>query len=315
MTMNDTWGYRVDDPRWKSAGTLIRTLSDVASKGGNFLLNVGPTGKGEIPPESIARLKAIGAWMSVNGEAIYGTDASPFERLPFGRATRKGDRTIYLHVFERPAGGTLRIPGLKSAPHRVSVLGDSAAAAKSELTSEGLVLSIGDAGAGGGDVTVVKLEFAAPFVVDPTAALPRPSADGSLRLGPDDAIVHDGTLCTERFPTGDKSKSLGCWTDPKTWISFDALLPQAGRYRVELDYACAPGSAGSEVVLGVDGSRIGSAVNTASTGAWTEFGVIELGVVDLLPGRRSLELRALKKVGEGVLNLRAVRLVPVTSAK
>ena len=311
MTMNDTWGYRLDDARWKPAGTLVRTLVDVASKGGNFLLNVGPTGTGEIPPESIARLKAIGAWMSVNGEAIYGTDASPFERLPFGRATRKGDRTLYLHVFERPAGGVLKIPGLKSAPQRASVLGDSAAALKSKITTDGVVVSIGGTGAADRDVTVIKLEFAAPFVVDPTAALPRPSADGTLKLGTDDAVVHDGTLCTERFPTGDKSPSLGCWTNPKTWVTFDAILPAAGRYRVSLDYACAPTSAGSEVAFELDGERVGLPATTSSTGAWSEFGVLDLGTVELRPGRRSFGLRALQKRGDGVMNLRGLRLVAV----
>lgn len=110
MTMNDTWGYKLYDKNWKSATTLIRYLIDTASKGGNYLLNVGPTGKGEIPPASIDRLKEIGKWMKVNKESIYGTSASPFAELPFnGRCTRKVGK-LYFHVFEWPENKELRVP-------------------------------------------------------------------------------------------------------------------------------------------------------------------------------------------------------------
>jgi len=98
MTMNHTWGYRKSDHDWKSAETLIRNLIDVASKGGNYLLNVGPKPDGTFPEASIERLKAIGKWMDVNGESIYGTQASPFGPLPWGRCTNKeekGKTTLY----------------------------------------------------------------------------------------------------------------------------------------------------------------------------------------------------------------------------
>lgn len=116
MTMNDHWGFNKADHNWKSSTTLIRNLVDIASKGGNFLLNVGPTGEGEIPQASLERLAAIGRWMKVNGESIYGTTASPFtEKFDWGRVTAKGD-TIYLHVFKRPADGVITLPGdIKSA--------------------------------------------------------------------------------------------------------------------------------------------------------------------------------------------------------
>jgi len=106
MTMNDHWGYNKNDKNFKSAREMLRMLADIASKGGNYLLNIGPTADGVFPQESIDRLKEIGNWMKTNGEAIYGTQASPFKSLSWGRCTQKqltGGARLYLHVFDWPA--------------------------------------------------------------------------------------------------------------------------------------------------------------------------------------------------------------------
>jgi len=126
MTMNDTWGYRKDDQNWKSAETLIRQLIDSASKGGNYLLNIGPTAAGEIPPPSVERLQAIGQWMQRNGESIYATQASPFAAPAWGRCTRKsladGTTRLYLHVFDWPSDGKLTVADAPGAPKRAMLL-------------------------------------------------------------------------------------------------------------------------------------------------------------------------------------------------
>ncbi|MBN1766451.1 MAG: alpha-L-fucosidase [Sedimentisphaerales bacterium] len=111
MTMNDHWGWNKFDKNFKSSRDLIRKLIDIASKGGNFLLNIGPKADGTFPQESIDRLRDIGRWMKVNGSSIYGTSASLFESLPWGRSTTKGNR-IYLHIFDWPQEGKLSVPGL-----------------------------------------------------------------------------------------------------------------------------------------------------------------------------------------------------------
>jgi alpha-L-fucosidase len=122
MTMNTTWGFSAHDHAWKSSETLIRNLVDIASKGGNYLLNIGPTGDGSVPKESVAAMKAIGAWMKVNGASIYGTTASRFPHLSWGRSTTKG-RTLYLHVFDWPTDGRLLVPGLRTAVRSARLLG------------------------------------------------------------------------------------------------------------------------------------------------------------------------------------------------
>ena len=130
MTMNTTWGFKFYDDKWKSPETIIRNLIDIASKGGNYLLNVGPTAEGLIPGPSIERLTEVGKWMKTNGEAIYGTTASPFaKQLDFGRATSKPGR-IYLHVFNWPGDGSLRVPTWGKGVKRTYLL----ASPKSKLT-------------------------------------------------------------------------------------------------------------------------------------------------------------------------------------
>ncbi|MDR3459597.1 MAG: alpha-L-fucosidase [Verrucomicrobiae bacterium] len=115
MTLNGHWGYFKGDEKWKPATTVIHNLVDIISKGGNYLLNVGPTGQGVIPQGGVNDLQQIGAWMKVNGESIYGTSASPpFKTQPeWGRFTRKGDK-LYAHIFEWPKDGKLTIHGVEA---------------------------------------------------------------------------------------------------------------------------------------------------------------------------------------------------------
>ncbi len=127
MTMNDHWGYNKADLNYKSDKDLIQKLVDISSKGGNFLLNIGPTPQGTFPPLAQDRLKALGDWMHVNSEAIYSTDASPFAKLDWGRCTQKkvGAKTmLYLDVFDWPANGKLVVPGLNNKAKRAYLLGD-----------------------------------------------------------------------------------------------------------------------------------------------------------------------------------------------
>ena len=166
MTMNTTWGYKSFDNKWKSTATLLHNLIDIASKGGNYLLNVGPTSEGEIPQPSVERLDEIGKWMKVNGEAIYGTTASPFKELSWGRCTTKlsGDgATLYLHVFDWPTDGKLVVPGLKNTVQEAHLLATHGKL-KTSVNPQGVIVSVPKVGPDKFSSTIVLKVKAAPEI-------------------------------------------------------------------------------------------------------------------------------------------------------
>ena len=109
-TINDTWGFKSYDHNWKSTKDMLRKLVDIVSKGGNYLLNVGPTAEGVIPESSVERLHEMGDWLNVNGEAVYGTKPGPIQGTEWCRSTAKPGR-VYLHVFDWPEGGEIKVSG------------------------------------------------------------------------------------------------------------------------------------------------------------------------------------------------------------
>ncbi|MEM2927060.1 MAG: alpha-L-fucosidase [Candidatus Bathyarchaeia archaeon] len=114
MTLNDTWGYKSYDHNWKTPGRIVQMLVEIVSKGGNLLLNVGPTAEGEIPKPSVDVLLEVGRWLKNNGESIYGTGAAPLDApidAPY-RCTYKPGR-FYVHVFGWPWESRLRVFGAK----------------------------------------------------------------------------------------------------------------------------------------------------------------------------------------------------------
>lgn len=159
MTMNSSWGFKSWDHNWKSTETLIRNLVDISSKGGNYLLNIGPKDDGSLPKESIDRLQQIGTWMKTNSEAIYATKASPLAALPWGRVTRKEsakNTTLYFSVFNWPKDGKLEIPGLPNKVLSAKLLGGGKLTTKT--TGGKLVITV-PAIAPDPIATVIKVEL------------------------------------------------------------------------------------------------------------------------------------------------------------
>jgi alpha-L-fucosidase len=140
MQLPNNWGYsRLVG--FRTYVDLQHQLVDVASKGGNMLLNIGPTGAGSIPPQALGCLEKFGAWMKLNAESIHGTTASPFDRLPFeGRCTRKGNR-LFLHVFKWPDSGKLVLPAANRV-NRAFLSGSPETALATRSTPRGTVIAI-----------------------------------------------------------------------------------------------------------------------------------------------------------------------------
>jgi len=185
MTMNNNWGYNKNDNQWKSTKTLVQMLADIASKGGNLLLNVGPTAEGLFPQASIDRLREIGQWMKVNGEAIYATKASPFKKLDWGRCTSKpidGGTRLYLHVFDWPVDGKLVVPGIFNKSRQAFLLSDSRRTALNVDRLE--------------DALVIGVPPAAPDVIDSLVVL---DVDGKPDINDPPKIESDFDIFVDRM--------------------------------------------------------------------------------------------------------------------
>jgi alpha-L-fucosidase len=159
MTMNNSWGYKEFDKGWKSSEVLIRNLVKIAARGGNYLLNIGPKPDGTFPEESIERLKDIGQWMNVNGEAIYGSKASPLDVLPWGECTMKevkNNTVLYLSVFDWPKYGQISVPGLTNKVVSAKILA-TGNKLKTSKTANGMNISI-PANAPDPIISVIRLE-------------------------------------------------------------------------------------------------------------------------------------------------------------
>jgi alpha-L-fucosidase len=261
---------------------------------------VGPTADGEIPPESIKLLKQVGAWMKVNGESIYGSHASPFKKLAWGRCTTKtaGEDTIlYLHVLDWPADGRLTVPGLKNAVKSAGLLAGGAALAV-EASVNGPVLTL-PATAPDAICSTIKLLVSGKPEVEEARVSADP--DGVIRLLPGDA--HPVGQLREEEKSG--IPNIGHWTNPGDSVSWNLRADQDGKYLVHIEAAAL--DAGS--VLRVHGiGKLAYAI--PKTGAYDSFQSAKVGEVTLRKGDKPT--LTLLPVADGwhPVNLRKVELVP-----
>jgi alpha-L-fucosidase len=303
MTMNDTWGFKSYDQNWKSTEMLVRNLVDIASKGGNYLLNVGPTSEGLIPAPSVERMKEIGKWMHANSEAIYSTSASPFKRLPWGRCTKKvtsNGVTLYLHVFNWPVDGTLLVPGLKNQPQKAYLLGD---AKRQALTfncgAEGVAISV-PATAPDPISSTIVLQVKGPLeIVQPGIAQ---DYDGSITLPASEARMHGQEV---RYESGSQHDNIGFWTNPADWVDWEFKVTKPGKFAVSAEIAALE-RASFEIALGAQKTKGQAPV----TGDYTKFRMTRLGVLEISePGKITLSVRPVSADWHPI-NLKSVRLRP-----
>ncbi len=289
MTINDTWGYARNDHNWKSSTDLIRKLIDIASKGGNFLLNVGPTDLGEFPSEIDFRLTDIGEWLRRNGSAIYGTTKSPFKTLPFaGRVTAKGN-TLYVFTFGQPKGGQLELSGLKTpillardlTGGTVKISGDTLKVWPKTVDSA---------------ANVYEVRLAGKPVVDNFLNQP----DSAEFMLP--ARLAEVIGATARYEEGDGKDNIGYWTNNKDKVQWEININKEGDYSVEVLYACNPESKGTTVSIN------GLTQQVENTGSWTQFEKKVFGVIRFSKGHHKVVIEPVGTFSGAVMNLKAVYL-------
>lgn len=285
MTMNGTWGYKSFDTDWKSTATLLRNLVDIVSKGGNYLLNVGPTSEGIIPDESIQRLREIGTWMKSNSAAIYGTTASPFHKLRWGRATKKLTKTggtLYLHVFDWPQDGRLVLPGLKNQVTAARTLVDGTPIA-TRIDQYGSVVLELPKSAPDMAVSVLEVDFTGELVVE--RRLPASGADGSIRLAAADADIHNTHRAQARIAGSGSGARVVDWNHHEPRVSWDLRMKRPGSYTVRAELT---GTSAGRIKVQVGEATAIAAVAVAESVASRQ---VDLAVIEVKSaGEITLEL-------------------------
>jgi alpha-L-fucosidase len=233
MTMNTSWGFKHYDDNWKSTETLVRMLVDIASKGGNLLLNVGPTAEGLIPEPSVIRLKEMGEWMAINSGSIYGTDASPFFKLTWGRCTMKQTKkgsVLYLHVFDWPDDQVIKVPGLKTKVKQISLLADKDQMLSYKFEEGDLIIDV-PANVPDPINTVIVVETRGK----PEVSSNMPSLkDGKITLPADFSDIHNPGYGTHAQLEGSGDESLITnWIDPRVWLEWMFNTSEPGIYDLE----------------------------------------------------------------------------------
>jgi alpha-L-fucosidase len=244
-TLNDTWGYKKNDNNWKDPGDLIGKLADIVSKGGNYLLNVGPTAEGVIPAESQRILRTIGKWLAVNGESIYGTTPSPFyfPDITWRCTVRPGK--VYLHILNWP-GRKLRFDGLASDVKRAYFLANKKAVAF-RRTGAALEFELPDKPVDPHD-TVLVLEIAdqQPKVAAGYAKDTLPKRldlySWTARFRGEELRYDKPSLSVSNF------RKAAQFENELWWYPYESL---EGDYDVEVTYACDDAAAGSAFRIGV----------------------------------------------------------------
>jgi alpha-L-fucosidase len=267
QTLNTTWGYSKFDQQWKSAGNVIQRLVEIVSKGGNYLLNIGPMGDGAIPPASVATLQNVGLWMSKNSGSIYGSSACPLPDSPWGRCTVNGT-TLYLHVFSWPSDATLRIPALETGAQSAYLLTDPSHKLKVGREHGVTTIALPSQPPDPSD-SVVVLRLTAPPKVAPQ--IMTQGSDSPFDLDYQKAVTAGKAV--KRF-NRDGNFHISKWTAPGDSVTWHLVVSQTGKYRLKIRYSAPSEWAGGKYEIRIGGETVRGTVQ--ATGEGYQYRVFDL---------------------------------------
>jgi alpha-L-fucosidase len=307
QTINDTWGYSRFDHNWKPAGVLVRKLVSVVSKGGNYLLNVGPTDEGTIPPASVEALTRVGDWVRLNGESIYGASPSPFPyELPWGFCTMKGNR-LYLHVFDWPEDGVLALRGLRNRVGKAYLLAAPAAALRvNRYGKNRLSIALPEKPVDGID-SVVVLEISGRPEVDPFIV--HQAAGSPISLDYLSAATYGRAV--KRFNRkGEEDRfHISKMQGPEDVLEWRVQVRSPGSYEVAITYAAIPGWEGASYVVTSGKEKINGTVK--STPGWYEYRTETIGRFRLSDrGQTIVRLYPEKPLDHYLMYFKSMELAP-----
>jgi alpha-L-fucosidase len=289
MTMNHTWGFKSYDEDWKSTEDLLHKLIDIASKGGNFLLNVGPKPDGTIPQASIDRLAEIGRWMDIYGDSIYGTQPSPFRRPWWGRCTRKGlengDTRLYLQVFDWPEDHILFIP-VRNEALQCWALSDPGRKYVVEKTEGGLAVQLtGEAPDGISSVVVLDIQ-GRPDVPNQNITQ---DETGVLLLAPEQSDLENrGYVSTNHAGLiRDEGGSYITWKETRTWMEW----PIEVETETDFDIYVTAATASADNTLVFEAGALKKAFPLPETGGLDSFQTFKIGSIKVPAGTTVLRVK------------------------
>lgn len=300
-TINHSWGFKKADTKWKPTQQLIEKLSDIVSKGGNLLLNVGPKADGTFPGANTKQLLEMGQWLQTAGEAVYGTDSSKIPQPSWGRLTQK-DQMLYLHVFDWPAERKLVLSGVKKIEvTRASLLGSEGRNLEVTTDQENVEITLPEEKPAG-FVPVVRLDFRGDIEAH--------GQTDSLALGEGDLLLTaEKALLGKKGPSLNREgkKTLENWhanENRATW-EFENVSEDA-RYDIELIYALKPKSDGANFLLQC--GEIKLPLRLKATDAESDYRPVKVGMLNVAAvGRSKITLQ--KQDGDARhLSLKAIVL-------
>lgn len=304
-THNDSWGFAADDLNFKTAREIAIRLVKVVSRGGVYMLNIGPDGKGRMPAESVRMLKEVGAWVHAHESAIHGTEPTPLGSLAWGECTKNGS-TLYLHVFEWPVHGRLIVPGLHAKVSKAAL--SNAAAVAVKAVPDGLELQL-PARPPKELIPVITLETAGPI---------NAGRDLYVLNGYENTLDTGGAALSgcnskkvewmEKFGDWKQAECAVEWAGAGSSATWAFRTAEPGEFYADIEYSLPAEDDYSEWHLTVDGKPVTfplidtgeRAKRTAFGGAFPRFRVYRVGLIRIeKPGLHELKLGPTGAAGKG----------------